>query len=397
RTEQSEPKPTVLNILQMTDLPGLGQWIHGLARFHDRSRFRMSIATIGPRNDHHAMLEGFGVSTFALGATKRRHYPGAIVKLARVLRREQIDILQMHMFDPSAIGLLAAKLAGTGLTIVTRHHADFTTLYNRPIHRGIDRWQALTADHVMAASDAVKRAMMVYERVPEEKITVARYGYDFQSLHPHLSHDERVQLRDSLGGNSRYLIATISRLSIEKGHQYLFEALRQLVVDHPKLKLLLAGSGPMEAELKQQVSQMGLAAHVEFLGWRPDIHRVMEAMDLIVHPSLHEAFCNVIIEAMALERPLVATDVAGAPEQIVHLKSGLLIPPRDPAAIVAAVRELVADPTRAAGMGRAARQRVIENWNFPKMMREYEDCYQRWWNDKHLGAPQSTATEATAR
>jgi glycosyltransferase involved in cell wall biosynthesis len=85
----------------------------------------------------------------------------------------------------------------------------------------------------------------------------------------------------------------------------------------------------------------------------------------------------VIIEAMALERPLIATDVAAAREQIDHGETGLIIPARDPQAIVAAIRDLRKDPVRAAQMGREARRRVVERFNFPRMMREYESFYDR--------------------
>src|SRR5439155_20321768 len=127
---------------------------------------------------------------------------------AKVLRREQVDIVQTHLFDPATVGLLASSIAGTRFRIVTRHHSDFTTIFRRPIHRRIDRWHALTADRVMAASEAVKRAMMLYEGVPEDRITVAHYGYDFSVLRPGLTAAARQAIRESIAPGKRVLIGT---------------------------------------------------------------------------------------------------------------------------------------------------------------------------------------------
>jgi glycosyltransferase involved in cell wall biosynthesis len=331
----------------------------------------------------HEALEQRGVSTFALESTSRRQFPLAVMRLARYFRRERVDLVQTHLFDPTTVGLLAAKVAGTPFTIVTRHHSDFTTVFHRPIHRRIDRWHALTADRVMAASEAVKRAMVQYEGVPEGRISVARYGYDFGELKPSLNDDERRSLREELGGDGRILIGTVARLSIEKGHRYLFDAIPAVMRRFPEARFIFVGSGPLRVEMEARVGDLGIGPYVRFLGWRSDALRIIESVDVMVHPSLHEAFCSVIIESMALERPLVSTDVAAAPEQIDHGETGLLVPPRDPDAIAVAVTSLLGDRQRATEMGRRARERVIERFNFPRMMCLYEDLYSDWFYQKY--------------
>jgi len=156
---------------------------------------------------------------------------------------------------------------------------------------------------------------------------------------------------------------------------------------HPDARFILVGTGPLRGDLERAAESAGIAGHVRFTGWRSDAQDIMEAMDLVVHPTLHEAFCSVIIEGMALERPMVVTDVAAAPEQVDHGETGLIVPPRDPAALAAAILELRGDPGRAQEMGREARRRVVERFNFPKMMREYEDFYDRLTVPKAAPAP----------
>jgi glycosyltransferase involved in cell wall biosynthesis len=365
----------MISIMHFTDLPCENPWLNGIAANFDRDQFTMSVATLGARNGLHAALEQRGIHTFSFDASSRKDYPKVIWQLRKLLRNQQVDILQTHLFEPSAVGLAAAKLAGTPLRIVTRHHSDFTTQFNKPFHRRIDRWQALAADHVMAASNAVKQAMIKHEHVPEDRITVARYGYDFEVLRPKLTPDERREKRDSLGGDDRLLIGTVSRMSIEKGHRYLFDAMPQVIEKYPNVLFLLAGTGPLKEEFERNIAASGLSDHVRFLGWRSDCWEIIEAVDVMVHPTLHEAFCSVIIESLALETPLVATDVAAAPEQIDHNETGLMVPARDPEALSTALLQLLENPEFARNLAREARVRTVERLNFPRMMRLYEDCY----------------------
>ena len=97
-----------------------------------------------------------GASYLSLGADSRRHYPGAVVRLARFLRREGVDVLQSHLFDAGVIAVLAARLASTPLLIVTRHHTDQVVLVGSPLHVRLDRWMARAADGVVAVSNAVR-------------------------------------------------------------------------------------------------------------------------------------------------------------------------------------------------------------------------------------------------
>jgi glycosyltransferase involved in cell wall biosynthesis len=370
-----DSSPKVTRIMHVVDLPVENPWLNGVAEHYDRSRYHHSVVSVGSRTELHDTLQARRVPAFALSADAKSGYPMAALRLQVLLRREHIDLVQTHSFYPSLIGLIAATLAGTPAKLVTRHHSDFTTIFNRPIHRQVDRLQALWSDRTLAASAAVKRDMIRYEHVPEAKITVARYGYDFGLLRPRLSPAERDRMRDELGGRDRIIVATIARLSLEKGHRYLLEAATRLVRRRPQLLFVLVGTGPLDEELQRVARTSDLDGHVRFMGWRSDAWSIIEASDLVVHPTLHEAFCSVIVEAMALERPLVATDVAAAPEQIDDGQTGILVLGRDPSAIEAAIDRILSDSDAARRMGLEARRRVVERFNFPKMMGIYESIY----------------------
>lgn len=368
----------MITVVHVVDLSLPNPWLNGVAATHDRARFRHVVVSLGPRCGLHEALEGLGVTAHALDARGYWWTALAVIRLVRILRREQADVVQTHLFHPTTVGLAAAALVGTRLKIVTRHHSDFTTLFHRPVHRRIDRWHAMNADLVMAASHAVKQAMIRYERVPASKIAVCPYGYDFTSLRPHLTSELRRTLREALGGDDKVLIATVARLSIEKGHAYLFDAISEVIRTYPNTMFLLVGTGPLRLELEKVAHDRGIEKFIRFLGWRSDAREIMEAADVVCHPTLHEAFCSVIIEAMALERPLIATDVAAAPEQIDEGETGLLVPPRDGLALAKGILRTLADPTWASQLGAEARRRVVERFSFPKMMVEYEVYYSEW-------------------
>ena len=375
--QPSSPLTPRRKILHVVDLPVPNPWLNGVARHHDRDRYEHLVVSLGPRCELHAELERHGLRSFALEATTRADYPKTVLRLVRLLRTEGIDIVQTHLFDPSVLGLVAGAVARTTSKIVTRHHSDFTTTFNRPWHRRLDRLQAMYADRVMAASAAVKRDMLQYERVADRKVTVARYGYDFDVLRPSLDAAARRALREDLCGDAdRPLLLTVSRLSTSKGHRYLIDGMPRILQAAPNALFLWAGTGPLEDELRSELESRRLVDHVKFLGWRSDVPHLMESADVIIHASLHEAFCSVIIEAMALARPLVATNVAAAPEQIDDGETGLLVPGRDGVALAEATVRFLEDPEFAARTAAEAQVRVRERFNFPKMMRLYESIYE---------------------
>ena len=366
---------SITTVVHVVDLPVENPWLNGVAVHHDRRRFRHVVVSLGPRSDLHAALERRDVEAVALGATSKGDYPRAVLGLVAFLRRTRPDIVQGHLFYPSLLGLIAGTAVRVPIKLVTRHHSDFTTTFDHPIHRQVDRLQALWSDRVLAASAAVKRDMVNLEHVPASKISVARYGYDFTVLRPSLTGPERESVRSELAGDGRTIIATVARLSPSKGHRYLFEAVPKILASYPECQFVLAGTGPLRAELEALAERLDIGHAIRFLGWRRDAWRIIEAADMVVHPTLHEAFCSVIVESMALERPLVATDIAAAREQIEDGVSGVVVPPRDPEAISSAVLALLGDAARARAMGAAARKKVTEEFNFPKMMALYEEIY----------------------
>ena len=311
---------------------------------------------------------------FCFNADSRVRYPGAIARLAGLLRRERIDILQTHLFDAGVVGVLAARLARRPLAVVTRHHMDDVLLGGTRFHVAIDRWMAKKAARVVVPSRAVRNHMTSRERLNGERIEVIHYGFDFQALSA--TDDDRRRVRAEFGLGSEFVIGCIARFFRNKGHAYLISAMEGIVEAVPQARLLLLGGGD-KAEVERMVRERKLEKHVIFAGHRKDVPACIRAMDVVVHPSLSEAFCQVIIETMGVGTALVATDVGGASEAVTSRETGMLVPPAAPAAISEAVLELYQDPGLRGKIAAAGQKNVRERFTVERMVGKQIECYER--------------------
>jgi glycosyltransferase involved in cell wall biosynthesis len=170
----------------------------------------------------------------------------------------------------------------------------------------------------------------------------------------------------------------VGRLHPEKGYEYLFQAMAKLKgrLDRP-VRLLIAGKGPLEEDFRKEVLSLGCDDVVQFLGFRKDVPDLMSAVDLLVLPSVAEAFGLVLTEALYLGTPVVASKAGGIPEIVSDGIDGVLVPPADAEALAGALAELLLDPDRRRRMAGAGRQKVQERFSFEGMVRAYEEIYNR--------------------
>ena len=325
-----------------------------------------------------------------LDAVSRTAYPAAAIRLARWLRAQRILVLQTHLFDAGAVGLAAGRLARVPLIVSTRHHSDFHFVSKARAHVLIDAWTARLADRVVVLADAVRQHLVTKERVPGNKIDVIVQGFDFEALRGTDADGRRV--RAELGLDDAFVVGVVAAFYPSKGHAHLFGAARTLLAEIPNLKLLLVGAGD-RAVIAQAARAAGLEGRVVAAGFRFDVAACLRAMDVAVHPSLSEAFCQAIIEALAAERPVVATNVGGAAEAIVDGEQGFLVPPADADAIASAIRRLYRDPPLARRLAQAGHNAAIERFSVDGMVTAQIEVYRRWLSSALIHAPQPS--EAT--
>jgi glycosyltransferase involved in cell wall biosynthesis len=367
---------TVLHFAQDSDTSG---YFPQLGRWHDRGAYRMLFGTLNPMAPWlREYMDAQGVGCFDAQARSRAAYPAALARLARFLRRERVDILHVHLFEPSVVGLLAGAVARTPMCVLTRHYSDYHTRIHKRWHVKLDQMCTRLSDVVIAVSQHTGEHLVEVEGAPREKVAVIVNGIDFDRVRP--SEGGRERVRQELGIGDGHLMLIVARLHPEKGYDQLFAALPELKarVSAPFL-LAVAGTGAMEGAFREKARALGCESVVRFLGFRRDVADLMVAADLVVLPSLAEAFGLALAEAVYLGVPVVATRTGGIPEIVRDGVDGVLVPPGDVAALAAALAGLLNDPARRRGLSGQGRERVVREFSFEDMVRAYERVYEEAW------------------
>jgi glycosyltransferase involved in cell wall biosynthesis len=294
------------------------------------------------------------------------HRLAGMISLWRVLRAERPAVFHAHLSWPFACksGVRAAWLARVPAIVGTAQLYMAPDAGRRPpLVLGLYR-------RIIAVSEEVKRRYAAELRVPARTLVVVRNAIRVPPAVPSRNPSLRATL---VQGRPDFVVLTPARLHPQKGHEYLLQAAAKV----PDATFVLAGDGPLRAVLEAQAREQGVAARCVFLGQRDDVPMLLAAADLFVLPSLFEGLPVSILEAMAAERPVVATAIGGTDEVIVPEESGLLVPPRDPAALASAIRRLQADPALARRLAAAARVRVEREFSSEatarNVMRVYDE------------------------
>jgi glycosyltransferase involved in cell wall biosynthesis len=296
--------------------------------------------------------------------------------LYRLIRREQFDVVHLHLSFPGLVGRIAARAAGARC-VLYMFHTITAHDYARPatrtlllaVERALGRW----TDHFIAGSHAIRQKVIDKRLAPADRITTIHYGLDL-SRFDHLP--ERAMMRRELGlPVDAPVVATVCRLEKQKGLCYLQEAFRRVREQMPHAILLVVGKGPLEASMRAFARQHGLEKNVRFLGWRSDIPRVMAAVDVLALASLWEAFGLVFAEAGLARVPVAATRVEGIPEVVRDGESGLLVPPEDAGALAEAILTLLGNRELATRMGATGDTYVRANFGTDRMVLRHVELY----------------------
>jgi len=294
--------------------------------------------------------------------------PLALWRLTRLLVRERVTILQTHGARANFYGRIAGRLAGVPVIISTVHNSlkDYEVRsLRRWLYTVLLRLTLPPVHRIICVSEANRRDLIEECPAVAAKTQTVYNGVDPSAFS---SQPDRQPVRKELGTTQGPVLVTIGRLTDQKGHRYLLQALPRLLETWPQLCCVFVGEGELRDALYDMAIDLGVEQACRFVGVREDIADILAAADLFVLPSLSEGFPFVLLEALAMGRPVVASRVNGVPELIEDHKTGLLVPARDPQALAAAIREMLSDPTAASKMGADGRAVVRERFTVDRMV-----------------------------
>lgn len=365
-----------VRILHFADLVNRHDFIDVIVRNADARRFALSVATLGrPSNIADPDYRSTAISHWNLAASSRSRYPLAVIRLAKLLRRERIDILHVHHFDPSIIALVSSILAPRTALLVGRHYSDAVYLHSTGVKRFLLLALEAALHHraraVVAPSQMI-RDLLISQHVDEESVFTIPYAFEEEKF---LAAPEQVrEVRAEFDG--RPTVGVFARLYSDKGHIHLLRALPKVVSLHPQVLVVLLGEGDEEERLKAEVDRLHLSGHVRFLGFRGDALVVMSAVDIVVQPTVQEAFSQAMVEAAWLGKPLIISDVSGVRDTFVDGSTAIIVRPKDSDGLAAALIDLLTDEDRRTSLGRAAASSVRWNLSVRAILPRMEAVYQ---------------------
>jgi glycosyltransferase involved in cell wall biosynthesis len=321
--------------------------------------------------------EADGVPVICIPKTGSIDRP-AIAALASLLLERRIDFIHTHNGRTTLNAALAIRKAGRGRLVATQHFIEPTRATRRGPKRWLSslvhRWLSPRIDAHLAISRAVRDAMLSRGDAPADRIHLVHNGLD--DLDASTFTSTRTALRASLGcGDEHVLVACASRLEREKNLALLLDAIARLTSTHPLLRCVIAGTGQLRDELQSRLASMPHPDRTRLLGFRDDVLALFHAADIVVLPASAEPFGLVLIEAMSLARPLIATASGGPLDVVEPEQTGLLVPPNDPAALAAAIARLAGDPALRDRFGRAGRERFLAHFTADRMARDTLAAY----------------------
>jgi glycosyltransferase involved in cell wall biosynthesis len=337
----------------------------------DGDRFE-SILCASRRTDEPLLdreLAEAGVEVLALG---RRSKLDLRAWRPLVRRLDEVDVVHAHMFGSNVWGTVLGRLKRVPVVVAHEHTWSFQ---GQPLRRLLDReLVGRFADAFIAVAEEDRRKMIEVEGVDPDTIRLIPNGI------PDPEPGGGAAVRRELGiTKDAPVIGVVCELRAQKALEVLFAAAARLRQDLPGLRVLVAGDGPERESLEQEARQLDLDGTVQLLGIRRDVPALLDALDVAVLSSDYEGSPLSVMEYMAAGKPVVSTRVGGVPALVEDGVHGLLVGPRDPAALAAAIGRLLRDPAEARRLGEQGRERQQRELSLDAMVGKIEDLYEELW------------------
>jgi glycosyltransferase involved in cell wall biosynthesis len=335
----------------------------------DLGRYNPTVCCIRDKGAIGEEIENSGFHLITLQRNSKKWDFRIVTDILSIIREREIQLIHTHLYHANMYGRMAALIAKIPV-VSTEHNAHSQCKAARMV---INRLLARKTNRMIAVSRVVKDHIITRDRIEPSKVEVIYNGIDIRHFPSSLT---KTAAREKIGVPADcFLVGTVGRISGEKGHIYLIDALRSAKDIVPDLRLIIVGSGPLELHLKKAVSDQGLERNVLFAGFRRDVPDILKAMDVFAFPSLREGFPVALLEAMASRLPVVATPVGGIAEIITDGINGLFVEPRNENGLAKAIITLYQNPVLREDLGLKARETVAGKFNALTMVENLDSVY----------------------
>ena len=365
----------ILHLIDTARIGGPGKTILNSARFIDHKRFHIHVGAFTgfdpSRNEFASAVSGAGIPLLSL-PERRRFDLGHVAAIRAYVRTHDVRIVHTHGYKSDVLGWLATR--GLDVAIVTTHHGWIRNSRRQTLFTRIAGKLSARFDGVEVVSRRLLDALPAGLRQSGRVAVV----HNALVLDDYRQAGRRDQCRIQLGlSSSEVLLGAVGRLSIEKGCFEMVDAFEVVLATHNHARLVFVGEGPLDAELRRLVAQRNLGWAVQFVPHQRDVRPFYEAIDVLVCPSRTEGLSNVIMEAMAFGRPVVATRVGGNVELVDDAVTGLLVAPQQPAVMAEGLNQLIREAELRSRFGIAAQARIRAAFSFEARMRREEAFYEK--------------------
>jgi len=392
-------RPKVLQVLEATGA-GTACYVAGLLLNIDTKAFDVSFAYSSLRADQrflkdlqHIAMRGVRLYEIPM---QRNIRPlddlRALWDLYRLIKAQQFDIVHGHSSKAGFLARLAAKLADSRIVTVYSPHA--ISISFNPKFWYLERFAGFLTNAILGVSRSERDELENYRLVSRSKLRYATAGIEVAAYAGQFGGGD---LRERIGVPAgTILIGSAGRITAQKDPATFLKAAAELLGSGVRAHFAWAGNGELKCESETLASELGIAEHVTFLGYCPDLRPFLDALDIFALSSRYESFGYVTCEAMAMGKPVVATNVSGSNELILHGETGYLVDIADVQGLAKAFHHLAGDRALCRRMGEAGRARARKHYDLRRMIRDVEQFYRElFWGFREIRDPQQAAAVAT--
>ena len=377
-------KITVMLTINKLLIGGAEQQFLELVKGLDKQRFNTIVVTLYPGGDLEEEVKNIpGIEYICLNRKGKYNF-STIITILRLLQKKHVDVIQPFLTPATFFTLLPAVINRTPVKIVTERGSMRRTVgRGYRVYLRIEDFITRFADLVIPNSESGKD-YLVTRGIKPERIKVVYNGINIQRLIPNPA--DTIRIRNTLGLSENIKVVGISAsLFPLKDHDTFLRAAHIISSTMPQVKYIILGEGPLRQALEQLAKDLGIESKVLFTGNQTEVSPYLSVFDIACLCSKEPEGCsNSILEAMALVKPVVATNVGGNVELVEDGKTGLLVPVQNPEVLANAILSLLDNPEQAEEMGRRGKVKVMREFSLERMVRDYEVLYEETLQKKRV-------------